>query len=225
MYMNDQPHDAACFSVVFLGGTDTVTGSRYLVQAGDARVLVDCGLFQGYKPLRLRNWLPFPVDPASIDAVLLTHAHLDHSGYLPRLFKQGFRGCVWCTPATRDLCRILLPDAARLLEEEARHANQRGSSKHHPAEPLYIEEDAQRCLERMRVVDASAPFEPVPGVTATFRKQGHILGAASVSLVHRGRRITFSGDVGRSNDPVMRPPAELPASDWVVVESTYGKQR
>lgn len=218
MYVNNPPHDATRLSVSFLGGTDTVTGSRYLIEAGGARVMVDCGLFQGYKPLRLRNWLPFPVDPASIDAVVLTHAHLDHSGYLPRLMKQGFHGSVWCTPATRDLCRILLPDAARLLEEEARHANQRGSSKHHPAEPLYTEEDAQRCLDLMRVVYFSDPFEPVPGVTATFRKQGHILGAASVSLIHRGRRITFSGDVGRSNDPVMRPPWALPASDWVVVE-------
>jgi metallo-beta-lactamase family protein len=224
MYMNDQPHNATRLGVAFLGGTDTVTGSRYVVEAGGARVMVDCGLFQGYKPLRLRNWLPFPVDPASIDAVVLTHAHLDHSGYLPRLIRLGFHGPVWCTPATRDLCGILLPDAAHLLEEEASHANQRGSSKHHPAEPLYTVGDAQRCLDLMRVVDFSDAFDPVPGITATFQKQGHILGAASVSLVHRGRRITFSGDVGRSNDAVMRAPSSLPASDWVVVESTYGNR-
>lgn len=224
MYMNDQPHNATRLGVAFLGGTDTVTGSRYVVEAGGARVMVDCGLFQGYKTLRLRNWLPFPVDPASIDAVVLTHAHLDHSGYLPRLIRQGFHGPVWCTPATRDLCGILLPDAAHLLEEEARHANQRGSSKHHPAEPLYTVGDAQRCLDLMRVVDFSDAFDPVPGITATFHTQGHILGAASVSLVHRGRRITFSGDVGRSNDAVMRAPSSLPASDWVVVESTYGNR-
>jgi metallo-beta-lactamase family protein len=125
------------FRLRFLGATSTVTGSRYLLQAGEARVLVDCGLFQGYKPLRLRNWAPFPVDPRSIDAVVLTHAHLDHSGYLPRLAKMGFRGPVYCTEATRALCAILLPDSARLLEEEAEHANRVGSSRHQPAAPLY----------------------------------------------------------------------------------------
>jgi len=131
------------FQLQFLGANATVTGSRHLVTAGSSRILVDCGLFQGYKPLRLRNWAEFPVDPASIDAVLLTHAHLDHSGYLPRLVRSGFRGKVWCTEATRSLCGILLPDSARLLEEEAEHANRSGSSKHHPAQPLYSEADAR----------------------------------------------------------------------------------
>ena len=190
----DPGGSAPDFRLTFLGANATVTGSRYLVQAGPARVLVDCGLFQGYKPLRLRNWAPFPVEPASIDAIVLTHAHLDHSGYLPRLVKAGFRGLVWCTPATRDLCRILLPDSGRLLEEEAGYANRKGSSKHHPAEPLYTEEDAKRSLERLHVVAFDESFEPVPGLATRLRPAGHILGAASVEMAFEGRRITFSGD-------------------------------
>ncbi|MBB1061463.1 MBL fold metallo-hydrolase RNA specificity domain-containing protein [Marilutibacter spongiae] len=213
------------FHLTFLGANATVTGSRYLVEAGGARVMVDCGLFQGYKPLRLRNWAPFPVDPASIDAVVLTHAHLDHSGYLPRLVRSGFAGEVWCTPATRDLCGILLPDSGHLLQEEAVYANRKGSSKHHPAEPLYTEDDARRSLHRLRATPFERPFEPVPGLMTTLRPQGHILGAAAVAMSYRGRRLTFSGDVGRSHDPVMRAPAPLGESDWVVVESTYGDRR
>lgn len=173
----------------------------------------------------MRNWAPFPVDPASIDAVVLTHAHLDHSGYLPRLAKTGFSGTVWCTPATRDLCGILLPDSGHLLEEEAGYANRKGSSKHHPAEALYTKEDAKRCLHQLRSTPFGEPFEPVPGLVASFQPQGHILGAASVALTHRGTRITFSGDVGRPQDPVMRPPAPITESDWIVVESTYGDRR
>jgi metallo-beta-lactamase family protein len=212
------------FRLTFLGANATVTGSRYLVQAGGARVLVDCGLFQGYKPLRLRNWAPFPVEPASIDAVVLTHAHLDHSGYLPRLVKSGFRGPVWCTSATRDLCRILLPDSGRLLEEEAGYANRKGSSKHHPAEPLYTEDDAQRSLDGLHAVAFDESFEPVAGLATRLRPAGHILGAASVEMAFDGHRVTFSGDVGRPRDPVMRAPAALSETDWVVVESTYGNR-
>lgn len=210
------------FRLTFLGANATVTGSRHLVEAGRARILVDCGLFQGYKPLRLRNWAPFPVDPRSIDAVVLTHAHLDHSGYLPRLVSEGFAGKVWCTPATRDLCRILLPDSGRLLEEEAGYANRIGSSKHHPAKPLYTEREARAALQRFHVVPYDQEFQPAPGVMATFHRQGHILGASSVRLLHQGRSITFSGDLGRPNDPVMAAPTPLPESDWVVIESTYG---
>lgn len=213
------------FRLTFLGANATVTGSRYLVQAGTARVLVDCGLFQGYKPLRLRNWAPFPVEPASIDAVVLTHAHLDHSGYLPRLIKAGFSGAVWCTPATLDLCRILLPDSGHLLEEEAGYANRKGSSKHHPAEPLYTEEDARRSVRSLRPVQFGESFEPIAGLVTKFRPQGHILGAAAVEMEFQGQRITFSGDVGRTQDPVMRAPAPMSESDWVVVESTYGNRR
>jgi len=212
------------FDLQFLGANATVTGSRHLVTAGSSRILVDCGLFQGYKPLRLRNWAEFPVDPASIDAVVLTHAHLDHSGYLPRLVRSGFRGRVWCTEATRSLCGILLPDSGRLLEEEAGYANRSGSSKHHPAEPLYSEADARASLAHLQGVGFEQPFEPVPGVRATLRMQGHILGAAAATLEFEDTRLTFSGDLGRPDDPVMLAPAPLADSDWVVVESTYGNR-
>jgi metallo-beta-lactamase family protein len=213
------------FRLRFLGATATVTGSRFLVQAGAARVLVDCGLFQGYKPLRLRNWSAFPVDPRSIDAVLLTHAHLDHSGYLPRLVKEGFRGPIYCTEATRALCGILLPDSGRLLEEEAGHANAVGSSRHHPAAPLYSEADAIACLRHLRPIVPDLPVPIVPGLTASFRLQGHILGAASVCVEFAGRRALFSGDIGRSDDPVMRAPMPREDADWVVIESTYGDRQ
>lgn len=212
------------FQLTFLGATSTVTGSKYLLQAGRARLLVDCGLFQGYKPLRLRNWAPFPVEPGSIDAVVLTHAHLDHSGYLPRLARAGFAGRVWATPATKDLCGILLPDSGHLLEEEAGYANRKGSSKHHPAEALYTEADARKSLSRLRPVAFDEPFEPVPGLQARLRPQGHILGAAAVEITYEGHSITFSGDVGRPADPIMRPPAGLSAADWIVIESTYGNR-
>lgn len=212
------------FQLTFLGANATVTGSRYLIETGQSRVLVDCGLFQGYKPLRLRNWKPLPVEPASIDAVVLTHAHLDHSGYLPRLIRAGFTGPVWCTPATRDLCDILLPDSGHLLEEEADYANHRGSSKHHPAEPLYTEDDARRSLGQFRTVPFGQSFEPAPGLETALHPQGHILGAAAVSISCQGQRIIFSGDVGRPVDPVMRAPAPLTGADWLVVESTYGNR-
>jgi metallo-beta-lactamase family protein len=220
--MNAVPATPSVFRLTFLGANATVTGSRYLVEAGDRRILVDCGLFQGYKSLRLRNWAPFPVDPASIDAVVLTHAHLDHSGYLPRLVRSGFTERAWCTHATLSLCGILLPDSGRLLEEEAGYANRKGTSKHHPAEPLYSEIDAQHSLRRLHGVDFEQPFEPVPGVRATMRMQGHILGAAAVTLEYEGTRITFSGDLGRPHDPVMLAPLAPAESDWIVTESTYG---
>lgn len=212
------------FQVQFLGAAGTVTGSRYLVQAGEHRLLVDCGLFQGYKPLRLRNWASFPVDPASLDAVILTHAHLDHSGYLPRLTALGFRERVWCTHATASLCEILLPDSARLLQEEALYANRMGSSKHHPALPLYTEDDAREALDLMHTTEFEQPFEPIPGVQARLRMQGHILGAAAVTLEFAGRRITFSGDIGRYHDPIMPPPLPIGETDWIVTESTYGNR-
>lgn len=216
------PRQSGGFRLQFLGANATVTGSRYLVEAGDRRILVDCGLFQGYKPLRLRNWAPFPVDPASIDAVVLTHAHLDHSGFLPRLVRSGFTGQVWCTHATRSLCGILLPDSGRLLEEEAGYANRKGTSKHHPAQPLYSEVDANSSLRQLKGVAFEQAFEPVPGVQATLRMQGHILGAAAVTLAYQGVRITFSGDLGRPHDPVMLAPLPPAESDWIVTESTYG---
>ena len=209
----------------FLGANATVTGSRHLLEAGDRRLLIDCGLFQGYKTPRLRNWAQFPVDPASIDAVVLTHAHLDHSGYLPRLVQQGFRGKVWCTAPTRSLCEIMLPDSGRLQEEQAGYAEHTRSSRHRPAQPLYTESDARRSLQQLQGVGFDQPFEPVPGMQVQLRRQGHILGAAAVSVEVDGVRIVFSGDIGRPDDPVMHAPAPLPAADWIVTEATYGDRR
>ena len=209
----------------FLGANATVTGSKYLLDTGACRVLVDCGLFQGYKPLRLRNWADFPVDPASIDAVVLTHAHLDHSGYLPRLVAQGFRGTIWASAPTVALCGILLPDSGRLLEEDAEQANRSGYSKHHPAAPLYDEAQARHCLRQFRSVGWEQPFTVAPDVQVSLRYQGHILGAAAVTVAHAGTRITFGGDIGRPHDPVMRPPLPPAAAEWLVAESTYGNRR
>lgn len=212
-------------SLRFLGATGTVTGSRYLLRHGDQQVLVDCGLFQGYKQLRLRNWEAFPVLPAAIGSVVLTHAHLDHSGFLPCLVAGGFRGKVFCTEATRDLCRILLPDSGRLLEEEALYANRHSFSRHTPALPLYSEADARRALEYLVAVPSGHEFAPVPGMMARFQLAGHILGAASVSVRCGGRTVMFSGDLGRPDDPIMRPPSVLGKCDYLVLESTYGDRR
>ena len=209
----------------FFGASGTVTGSRYLLQAGGRRLLVDCGLFQGLKQLRLRNWAPFPVDPASIDTVVLTHAHLDHSGNLPLLVRNGFKGTIHCTDATQALCEILLPDSAHLLEEEAERANRYGYSKHRPALPLYTRDDAARALQQFQPVRFEREFEPVPGVRVRFLPAGHILGAAMVVVTAEGRSILFSGDVGRPQDLIMRAPAAAPAVDYLVVESTYGDRR
>lgn len=212
-------------SLSFLGATDTVTGSRYLVKTAAARVLVDCGLFQGAKKLRERNWDPPTFDPASLDAVVITHAHIDHTGYLPKLCKEGFRGAIWCTSGTADLLRILLPDSGHLQEEDARHANQGGYSRHHPALPLYTREDAERCLEQLRAVAFHERFEPARGVLASYTRAGHIVGSGCLRLTADGTTVTFSGDVGRPIDPVMRPPEPLEPTDYLVIESTYGDRR
>ena len=210
--------------LTFLGATETVTGSKYLVDAGPMRLLVDCGLFQGVKRLRLRNREPFPVAPASIDAVVLSHAHIDHSGYLPVLAREGFRGAVYCTPATADLCAILLPDSARLQEEEAEYANRAGYSKHRPALPLYTREDAERALARLRPVPYGEEFD-VDGGVLHFRRSGHIVGSALVGLRGEGRTLLFSGDLGRPHDLVMPPPERVEHADYLVIESTYGDRR
>ncbi|HJV60745.1 MAG TPA: MBL fold metallo-hydrolase [Albitalea sp.] len=209
----------------FLGGTGTVTGSKYLVEHEGRRLLVDCGLFQGLKQLRLRNWSALPVPASSIDTVVLTHAHIDHSGFLPRLVELGFRGQVITTPASMELCQLLLPDAGHLQEEEALYANRHGFSKHQPALPLYTEECARRTLQRFQVRDFDETFQPLPGFEARFRRAGHILGAASVHLRCGEKTVLFSGDLGRSDDLVMRPPAAPDAADCVLVESTYGDRR
>jgi metallo-beta-lactamase family protein len=206
----------------FLGGAGTVTGSKYLVEHEGHSVLVDCGLFQGYKQLRLRNRDPLPVRPQHIGAVILTHAHLDHSGYLPVLTNGGFEGKVWTTPATRDLAQILLPDSGHIQEEDAAFANRKGFSRHAPALPLYTEDDARRSLKLIRTAAMHQAFEPLAGWTARFSGAGHILGAASLLLEVGGRRILFSGDLGRPDDAIMLAPERPPAADVVVCESTYG---
>ena len=209
-------------NITFLGGTGTVTGSKYLVRHGDECLLVDCGLFQGYKLLRLRNMTPLPIAANQINAVMLTHAHLDHSGYLPLLVKDGFTGHAYATTGTRDLCRILLPDSGHIQEEDAEFANRHGFSKHAPALPLYTRQDALDCLPSLKTVDFGRTFQPIPGWRATFSAAGHILGAASLLLEVAGRRILFSGDLGRPDDLIMNPPANAPAADTVLIESTYG---
>ncbi|WP_296225696.1 MBL fold metallo-hydrolase RNA specificity domain-containing protein [Ralstonia sp. UBA689] len=206
----------------FLGATDTVTGSKYVLQTQKHRVMVDCGLFQGYKSLRLRNWDKLAVNPHHIDAVVLTHAHIDHSGYLPLLVRNGFRGPVYCTKGTAELCRILLPDSARLAVEDAQYANAQGFSRHHPALPLYDEEDAAKALRRLHPVAYGERFSVVDGVEAEFHRAGHIIGAATATLLADGRRIVFSGDLGRQADLVMRPPEPVAEADTLLVESTYG---
>lgn len=205
----------------FLGATGTVTGSRYLVTGDGKRLLVDCGLFQGVKNIRSRNWQPFPVPPDSIDAVVLTHAHLDHSGYLPRLVREGFRGEIICTEATRALAEILLADSAHIQEEDARHANHHGYSRHQPAEPLYTVEEARKAMAQFRTIRFNQPTR-VSGFQLTLSPAGHILGSACARLEQHGRSLTFSGDVGRPHDLVMRPPAALRDTDYLVLESTYG---
>ncbi len=210
------------FSIRFLGGVGIVTGSKFLVEAGGVRVLVDCGLYQGLKQLRLRNWARLPVDPASLDAILLTHAHIDHSGQLPLFVKQGFSGPIYATAPTADLCGILLPDSGRIQEEDAAFANRQGFSKHKPALPLYTEEEARRVLPRLAEAGLGQPLCIGGALTARFHRAGHILGAASIELEAAGRRVLFSGDLGRNIDPIC-PPPELPGEfDALVMESTYG---
>ena len=215
----------ASHTLRFLGAAGTVTGSRYLIDAGGQRILVDCGLFQGYKQLRERNWAEFPVAPASIDTVLLTHAHLDHSGYLPALVKQGFRGRILCTEGTRELSRLLLPDSGHLLEEEARYSKKKGYSRHAEPRPLYTEEDAEACLSRFEGRPFLEPQILGPGVSARFIPAGHILGAAQIALTIDGRRLHFTGDLGRASDALMRAPAPFEGADVLVCESTYGNRR
>ncbi len=209
----------------FLGAAGTVTGSKYLVENQGSAILVDCGLFQGFKALRLRNWAPLPFDPRRIDSVVLTHAHLDHSGALPLLTRRDFSGQVFCSRATADLCKILLPDSGHLQEKDAEFANRHGFSRHKPALALYTEQDARNALEFLRPLAFDQDARLSGGATIHLRRAGHILGAASVQLEWAGRRIVFSGDLGRYNDATMVDPVEIERADYLVVESTYGNRR
>ena len=211
--------------ITFLGAAATVTGSRYLVEAGERKVLVDCGLFQGYKPLRLRNWAPFPVPPRAIDAVVLTHAHLDHSGYLPALVRDGFGGPIFCSEGTRELAEILLPDSGHLQEEAAEYANRKSFSKHRPALPLYTEDHAIAALRRFRAVGFAEPFASAPGLRAELRPAGHMVGASFVRLSTDTDSVLFSGDLGRPNDAILAAPVTGLEADYLVIESTYGDRR
>ena len=209
----------------FLGAAGTVTGSKYLVENGSGRILVDCGLFQGFKPLRLKNWNRFPVDPGSLAAVILTHAHLDHSGYLPLLVRNGYRGQVYCSHSTVDFCEILLTDAGFLQEKDAEFANRHGFSKHKPALPLYTQQDARNALTHLKAIAFDQKQAVAEGAAILLRRTGHILGAGSVELEWAGKTIVFSGDLGRYGDPIMHDPVPVRRADYLVVESTYGNRR
>jgi len=207
-----------------LGGAETVTGSKHLLTNRDKRILIDCGLFQGLKNLRELNWNPLSISPSNIDAVVLTHAHLDHSGYLPKLVRDGFRGRIFATAATRDVAELILLDSGHLQEKDAEYANRKGFSKHKPALPLYGVRDAERALEFFSVVPFGATIQLPGGANLTFRYAGHILGAATADIECGGRHIAFSGDLGRYNDPMMHDPQPITEADYIVIESTYGNR-
>lgn len=213
-------------TIKFLGATGTVTGSRFLLNIDDFRVLFDCGLFQGLKELRLRNWEQFPVDPASIDAVIISHAHIDHTGYLPKLVREGFKGPIYCTKPTADLMELMLLDSAKLQEEEARYAASKGYSKHEKPLPLYTTLDAQSVFGLVRSFHLGEEI-PIHGqVKIVFNEAGHLLGAAITEIFvqgdHQQKKIVFSGDLGRNNDLMLRPPATIKETDILFIESTYG---
>jgi len=212
-------------SLSFLGAAGTVTGSKYLLADGTNSMRVDCGLFQGFKTLRLRNWAPLPVEPRSINTAILSHAHLDHSGYLPLLARNGFAGDVLCSPATRDLCGILLPDSGHLQEKDAEFANRYGFSRHKPALPLYTERDARAALELLKPVAFDRDISLPGGATLRLRRAGHILGAASVQLDCRDRTIVFSGDLGRYDDPIMVDPVGIDRADYLVIARGGARRR
>ena len=212
------------WDLTFLGATGTVTGSKYRVRSDEAQLMVDCGLYQGVKQLRLRNRKPPPIDLDRLDAVVLSHAHIDHSGYLPALVRDGYDGPVYCTAGTRALCEVLLPDAGRIQEEDAEYANKKAFSRHKPALPLYTEEDAERAVARLVPVEFGEELT-IGDLRIELRPAGHILGAASVAVHRKGRCLLFSGDLGRSDDLLMYPPTPPGRADWIVCESTYGDRR
>lgn len=215
-------------SVKFLGAAESVTGSRYLLNAGDFQFMFDCGLFQGLKELRLRNWDPLPCDASKIQAVIISHAHIDHCGYLPRLVRSGFKGSIYCTEATADLLEIMLLDSARLQEEEADFANRKGYSKHNPAEPLYTQEDAKSVFVLLKKFSYDEVVKIHPSVEIIFRDAGHLLGSAITEVFIQGnsqrKKIVFSGDVGRYNQETMNSPTAIRETDVLFIESTYGNR-
>jgi metallo-beta-lactamase family protein len=215
-------------SIKFLGATNTVTGSRFLLNFDRYRILFDCGLFQGLKELRLRNWEPFPVPASSIDAVVISHAHIDHTGYLPKLVREGFRGPIYCTRPSADLMEIMLLDAAKLQEEEAAYAFSKGYSKHTTPEPLYTTHDAQTVIPLLNRYDFDQPIEITPEIKITYRNAGHLLGAAITEFSLQGERqtkkIIFTGDLGRNNDIMLRAPEKVEEADVLIIESTYGNK-
>jgi metallo-beta-lactamase family protein len=209
-------------TLTFLGAAGTVTGAKFLLEAAGARLLLECGMFLGLRTLRERNWSPPPVEPARLHAVPLSHAHIDHAGYLPRLARDGFAGPIFCSPGTADLLRLMLPDAARLQEEEAEYRNRAGATRHRPALPLFTGPDAERTLRLLRRVEFGPVFAPAPGLTARFQPSGHILGASIVEVTADGRRLVYSGDLGRYHVPIMRDPSPAATADTLLIESTYG---
>ncbi|WP_244304022.1 MBL fold metallo-hydrolase RNA specificity domain-containing protein [Streptomyces lydicus] len=212
--------------LTFLGGVGTVTGSKFLVESDHARVLIDCGLFQGPADLRRRNWRPLPCDAADLHAVVVTHAHLDHCGYLPRLVRQGFRGPVLTSSYTARLAEIVLRDSARLQMEQAQHANERGWSKHRPAEPLYDDADVDHTLRYFDPVPIDSEIEIIAGTVLTLRGAGHILGSAWADLIlEDGHTLAVSGDLGRPGHPLLRPAEQFSGADVLLMESTYGNRR
>ena len=211
-------------TLTFLGASRTVTGSKYVLDTGSSKVLIDAGLFQGLKELRERNWQDLPIAPQAIDAVILTHAHLDHVGYLPRLVAQGFRGRVFCTAGTQDLCRIVLPDSGRIQEEDAENANRHGYSKHAPALPLYGEADAFRAVSQLQPCGYDRPMPVADGVEVDFINAGHLLGSAYARVRTGGQTILFGGDLGRFDRPVLPDPTLVEEADYLLIESTYGNR-
>ena len=212
--------------ITFLGAVGAVTGSKYLVEAGGKRLLVDCGLFQGSRELKQRNWDALPIPPASIDWIVLTHAHIDHTGYLPRIVRDGFRGPIYANAATRELCELMLVDSAHLQEEDAAYATKKGYSRHKPALPLYTVNDAQQALARFQEIPRKDPFTISPQFTVKPSDAGHILGSSSlqITITENGKSsvVVFSGDVGRYNQPILNDPQPIARADYILCESTYG---